>query len=354
VAQQKFFADTLTKSVIYHGVKSGLGESITNANVDQDFLVAPDSVYSQMKSQPTAINTMEWNLALDDFNHDNRVSLTLADSVKLFANENGLTKARPDIEINMSRRRPGYRAEESNLVVANATKAGVDGDIFYKSIFIFGSKYITIAAKFAVAAQILRDSARQVLPAEQSRNGIRKDVLDRYLSTAVTNVHNISEYDKNYLMNLLHRQLRSSDYQSEKFKYGEFTPPAQFRIARLAAAYQDAQGYIGHPPCSIDGKSQNPENSGNLCFTDMTDKALYSWYKNRYAAEMSPYRPIDSGSSMEKLARILLPIAMIMDGLAAVEFFAALEATELGAEEAFTEEEVRATEARYLDRFCPA
>jgi hypothetical protein len=43
-----------------------------------------------------------------------------------------------------------------------------------------------------------------------------------------------------------------------------------------------------------------------------------------------------------------------MDGLAAVEFFAALEATELGAEEAFTEEEVRASEARYLDRFCPA
>jgi hypothetical protein len=353
-AQEEFFADSLTKSVIYYKVKGGDGEFITSDNIYKAFLSVPASAYSEIKDQPAVTNTVEWNMALGKFNRDNRVNLTLGESVKLFASENGLTKARPGLEINMHNRSPGYHADDNDLIIANATKAGIDGDIFYKSIYIFGPRYITIAAKFAVAAQILREKIQQVLPSERNKNGIRQDVLARYLSSAVSSVHTIPEFDKNYLMDLLHHKIKSGDYQSKKFKYGVFTPPAQFRIARLAAAYRDGQGYINHPPCFRDGKNRDLEGSQNLCFTNMTDKALYAWYKDMYAMEMRSHTPTDSGSAMAKLAKLLIPIAMIMDGLAAAEFLGMLETAELGAEEALTEEEVSASEARYFDRFCPA
>jgi hypothetical protein len=341
------------KSVVYYKTKSGLGSYITSESVEKDFLINPGSIYSEINKSPAALNTVEWNWALNEFNQDNHINLTLEESARLFAGEAGLTKARPDREVDMRRRFPGYLDTEDRLVVANATKARVDGDIFYKSASIFGRDYTTIAAKFAVATQILRDLTEQVEPADQERNGIRKDVLDRYLSAGVYDVHSIPEYDRNYLINLLHNRLRSTDYQSAGLRGGDFVPPTQFRIARLAAAYRDWRGYLSNPPCFADGKNRDAEGSGNACFVNMTDKALYAWYKTQYTAQMAPHRPTDSGSAWQKMAELLLPIAMIMDGLAAVEFLASLEAEELAVEEALTEEEVSASESRYFNQFCP-
>ncbi|WP_039756131.1 hypothetical protein, partial [Chromobacterium haemolyticum] len=108
-----------------------------------------------------------------------------------------------------------------------------DGDIFYKSLDVFGYGYSTIAAKFAVAAQLLRDATQKVPAAKQLQNGIRKEVLDRYLSSATTGVNSLSEYDKHYLMNLLHNEVRRTRFNSAGFKSGQFQPAAQFRVARL-------------------------------------------------------------------------------------------------------------------------
>ncbi|MFM0201324.1 hypothetical protein PQR53_15800 [Paraburkholderia fungorum] len=352
LAEEKFFASTLTKAFVYYMTKSELDDSIYDDKLAEDFMENPISAYSEIKKMPIEINTLEWNVALGKFNQDNRVNLTLEESIRLFANENGLTKARPGIEVDIHPFPPGYDANEGSLIVANATKARVDADIFYKSNYVFGPRYTTVAAKFAVAAQILRDLIKEVAPVELEVNGIRKDVLDRFLSEAVYNEALLSEYDKSYLMNLLHNQLRSSDSKSANIREGGFVPPAQFRVARVAAAYREMQGYLASYPCTMEGENRNPEGKGEMCFANMTDKALYSWYKHEYSLQMLSPRPWDGGSGMQKLAHLLLPIAMIMEGLAAVEFLGAMEAAELGVEEALEEDEVKAFESRYLQRFC--
>lgn len=286
-AAENFFAGTLTSSVVYHHVKEGLGEVVADENIGKLFLVNPDSVYSEIKEAPPVTNTTQWNLALSQFNRDNHINLTLDDSIRLFANENGLTKARPDIEVDMSRRPPGYFADEERLIVANTAKAGVDGDIFYKSQSVF-SRNIMAGARFAVAAQILRDRAKEAPSAGQRASGVRKDVLDRYLSNATFDESRISDDDRRYLMGLLADQLRSTDYLSAGFLNGKFLSPAQFRVARVAAAFRDKQGYVGNIPCRPDGNNLEPEGSVNLCFTNMTDRALSAWYKKQYAMQVHP------------------------------------------------------------------
>lgn len=301
-AAENFFADTLTESVIYYHEKDLLGDFFADENIGKLFLVNPDSVYSEINEAPPVTNTAQWNLALSKFNRDNHINLTLHDSIRLFANENGLTKARPEIEVDMSRRPPGYLADEERLVAANAAKARVDGDIFYQSRSLF-SRNIMTGAKYAVAAQILRDQAREVPSNGQRADSVRKDVLDRYLSNATFDQSDISDDDKNYLMRLLRDQLRSTEYQSADFMSGKFLPPAQFRVARVAAAFRDKQGYFGNIPCLPDGNNLEPEGSVTLCFTNMTDRALMSWYKKEYAMQGTPDSPSDSDPFMGTLSR---------------------------------------------------
>ncbi|QOD81041.1 hypothetical protein [Chromobacterium haemolyticum] len=350
---ETFVPDTLLKSVLYHKTKNHGQADLGGDKIAGAFLKTPGSVYSELNPQPPIINSIEWNNALSDFNRYHRVNLTLDDSVKLFASEMGLNKALPGTDVDLNRRRAGYRQDEDRLVLANAFKAGVDGDIFYKSLDVFGYGYSTIAAKFAVAAQLLRDATQKVPAAKQLQNGIRKEVLDRYLSSATTGVNSLSEYDKHYLMNLLHNEVRRTRFNSAGFKSGQFQPAAQFRVARLAAAYQDRKGYLFDFPCAKDGKNLYPESSGKLCYANMTDQKLSGWYRQLYQQQMKPHPPSEQESSgFQRLAKLLLPIALLMEGMAAAEFFSTLEASELGAEAALTEEEVAATESGYLSRFC--
>ena len=270
----------------------------------------------------------------------------------MFASEAGLNKALPGVDVDLKRGRAGYRQDEDKLVLANAFKAGVDGDIFYKSLDVFRSDYSTIAAKFAVAVQLLRDATQQVPAAKQLQNGIRKEVLDRYLSGATTGVNSLSEYDKHYLMNLLHNEVRRTRFNSAGFKNGQFRPAAQFRVARLAAAYQDRKSYLFDFPCAKDGKNLYPEQrQAVLRQYDRPEAERLVSQALSAANEAAP--AVRAGKQRFPAPGQAIAADCVADGGHGGDgVLLHLGSVRAGAEAALTEEEVAASESGYLSRFC--
>ncbi|MGG2039033.1 hypothetical protein AB1K01_19825 [Pseudomonas paraeruginosa] len=349
-AQADYFSDTLTKALHYHAVKTDNSIDFDEQTLKNTFLVEPESIYSDTVSNPPILNSIGWASAVGDFNRDQGTAFDPEETLGIFLRETGLTKARPHSDIAVDRVPEGYVSFERDdpLILANVLKAGVDADLYYHAYELFGWRYGTIAAKFALAAQYLRDSMNAIPLAQHRANGIDAGVLTRF--KAAQSYTQLSHGDQNYLMGILDYQLRSPDYRDGQ---GGFHLPPQYRLARLAAAYRYRNGFISSTPiCTADGRYSGTDGA-EPCLNDMTDKALFDWYKEKYRDQMKPRSPEEPQSSfLSKLLEVIVPIATLFDGLALFESFEAAEAGELGAEGAFSEEEAEGISAASLSKIC--
>lgn len=282
-------------------------ESLAEDYARRLLLREPDSPYSALRDVGEITANSGWHEALDES------GLAPADGVKAYAFRMGLTKARPAVDLEISSQYLGY----DPFIGASATKAAVDEDIFRHAIEYSGFHNAAIAANYAVGAQMLRDSLKRVPAERHEEQNLRKDVLDRFLAMGASDV--IDDYDGDYLERLVAGEItdfRPGVSPSLAVDY----LPAQYRVARLAAAYHDMSGYFGGFPCLRTGV-HNPAFAGTgtendtraLCFVDANDQDVYTWYLRQLKAQMEGLQRYPDQPKESALVRLLKPIAVLSE-----------------------------------------
>jgi len=251
-----------------------------------EFLENPASHYSELKAYPAITNARWWpgyaERVATGYHHRNQAALAM------LQRQLGLTKAHPGRDV----REPGaedtlnYRTRGA---AANAIKAGVDPDIFLKAWDMNGV-YPSVAAGYAVALQIVRDRSASVPVSQHGRQALKPEVVTRYLSTR--SPERLDEQDLRYLTQVLRAALHSPPDPDRRHRRRHL--PAAFRVARVAAAYQDAAGYVSNAICVRDRKAPGMPDGVDatidhrpLCFTDATDRAVHAWYRRQLRRELS-------------------------------------------------------------------
>lgn len=309
-------------------------------------LADPESPYSATVEEPRFANDVEWPEILAGLPGN----LSTASAVAVLDWDLGLTRARPGRDVEP---RVGYR---DTFVAASATKADVDADIFWHMVDLTGFRHSTRAATYAVAMQILREQVRSTAPERRAMLGIDEDVFRRVM--AASYLDQIPHADMLYLSTLV--QHRLIHWQpGGRSTTGLRALPAVFRIARLAAAYRDAQGYVGGFPCKPDATPRDGDagtgaegDERPLCFVAATDRAVHRWYidESRRQAVHAPQREL---SGMQRLAAFATAVLALLDLAAVVEIVEAIVADDLVTSEWLTPVEADLAAERADRLFCP-
>ncbi|UPG85397.1 hypothetical protein L2Y94_19155 [Luteibacter aegosomatis] len=320
-------------------------------------LVRPDSPYSDIAHQPDFTNTSAWGAVLGDLPS----SIGYDDAVDIVRWDLGTTRARPEVDVPVSRTvRLANGRRLDPFIEASLVKANVDADIFTRIIDITGYRHSTKAAGYAVAMQILRNQMKAFPRERWGELGIEGEVHERVMSG--TSLRHLTSYDLHYLSLLLQHRLIHRPFGAATAT-GQRELPAAYRVARVAAAYRDMEGYLSYP-CNPDatpreGRAGRGEGDDRpLCFVAATDRAVYRWYL-READEQT--HPIPSEPEQSGLARMLAAAALFMPLLdvaaiaevaevAAADEVAAGEAT---AEAASAEEGIDEAVERVSPLTCP-
>jgi hypothetical protein len=320
--------------------------SASESTLLRQLLADPASPYSATVDEPAFTNDVEWPAILAGLPGH----LSTASAVAVLDWDLGLTRARPGHDVKP---REGYR---DPFVAASATKADVDADIFWHVLDLTGFRHSARAATYAVAMQILREQVRSTAPERQAMLGIDEAVFRRVM--AASYLDQVSHYDMQYLSTLV--QHRLIHWQpGGRSTSGLRALPTVFRVARLAAAYRDAQGYASGFPCKPDATPRDGSaGSGTdgderpLCFVAATDRAVHRWYleESRRQAASVPER---EHSGMQRLAGLAAAVLALLDLAALVEVVEAVVADDLVTAEWLTpmEADVAAERADLL--FCP-
>jgi hypothetical protein len=302
-------------------------------------MTSPGSAYSTVVEQPRFTNELAWIDVLDSLPGPPSETDVLAE----IALDLGLTRARPGIDVV---RRDGFR---DPFVAASATKAGVDADIFWHMLDLGGFRHSARSAPYAVALQDLRQQIADVPASLHAANGIDASVLARMM--AARNWGEVEPYDLDYLNlmaqhALIHRRPRVATHAA--------LPPMAYRVARLAAAWRDTEGYLLTPPCHRDGSPRVPAvQDGDVpCFVAATDRAVHRWYigELRRQAALPPPAKHENG-----MARLLAAVGLLMpllDLAALAEVVEATVADDLVADGAMESTEAEAAERRAAALTC--
>lgn len=169
-------------------------------------------------------------------------------------------------------------------IQANLIKSGVMSHYYQRAYELTGGTPLsTLSAELAVAAQTLQTWIETTAKVDRKPLGIREDVLTRFETAA--SLAEMSDEDLAYLADILRLEL--SLFRTGKLNfYGQREISAPLRIARVAAAYRISQG-LGAAPCHPDGTADlgraGTDASATtvpICFTDATDRAVYQWYRS--------------------------------------------------------------------------
>ena len=306
------------------------------AALARDILVDPASPYSDTNRAPSLVNEPDWQAVLDAL-ADRVRSNTEALAVLYW--DMGMTKARPGIDIEVV---PMASFRRDPFVAVAASKADVDADIFWHMLDVTGYAHSTKAAYYAVALQILRRQMQDIAPERQAALGVYADVFDRVMAARYD--EEISEHDLRYLSSLVQHRLlhwRAGGRASTGLR----ELPVAYRVARIAAAYRDAQGYVTGPPCHADGSPiAGVAGTGvdgdrrDLCFVAATDRAVHRWYVEEVREQSRPRRRhrSEAHSSFSVLMLLALPLLELVPAL---EFTEAVVADELVAADAIEAED---------------
>lgn len=370
-------ADTFIKSLHYHDRQTNNVQVYNSQTLDALFLVTPESDYSDINNQLTyVLNDITWHQAWDDFAQYYHSNASSNVSLKLLTREAGYTKSRPLVNFTLDELSPGelisldpdfpsyevdplvphFYQNDPLAVRANVVKAQVDPDIYHKAWQIFtleNAKFTnnihTIISKFALAVQIVRDKSLYIPESKWQRNGIRIDVVTRFLEQTY-NLASISANDKEYLMTVLKGSIKTV---INPYKHNRSYLKTQYRLARLSTALVDRQGYMFDIPCTTDFRHKGAQTQ-NHCFVDMTDRAVWHWYTQELSKAIKPRHNYETSQNnlLSNLFAILLPITLGMEGFASLEYFTTTEVAELGAEDLIVEEDVMASQEAFLAEFC--
>lgn len=291
-----FAADPTTVDVYHELIRHRIATVGVDDALDYDtaafvanFLEDPDSPYSNLRDDPPLTNEIWW------FDFVDSLTLETADehavALGMLQWQSGFTKARIGIDVVVDT--ASLRAYHGRYAAANAIKAGVDADIFWKAADMNGVMS-TVAAGHAVALQLLRDQIRNNAPDTYESMGIKPDVLARYLRQ--DNPEMVGENDQNYLADVLRYAISTREFTIDA--QGRRQLPAAYRVARVAAAYADARGYK-NPSGYCQGNDPRPgepigsdatEYNRPLCFVAATDRAVQSWFRRQMRQEASDVR----------------------------------------------------------------
>lgn len=317
------------------------------------FLEDPDSPYSNLRSDPPITNELWWY----DFAEGLPIDVVdkSAKALEILQWQGGFTKARIGVDLVVDD--AAVKNYHGGYAAANAIKAGVDVDIFWKARDLNGS-LTTVAAGHAVALQLLRDQVLSHPADTYEARGIKPGVLDRYLNQQ--NPELLEEGDVAYLADLL--SFAISDHSFSIDRNGKKQLPAAYRVARVAAAYADARGYF-NPQGYCKGNDPRPgvptgpnasEYHAPLCFVTATDRAVQSWLRREMRQEEANVREARHwpNDAKERVQFWFNTILTLVDLAGFAEFGEASLVDELREEGAITEEDAAVAQERARQLTC--
>lgn len=271
----------------------------------------PTSPYSALVGHPRFTNEVGWIAVLDSL-PGLPSEATVLSSLAL---DLGLTRARPAIDV---RERTGFR---DRFVAANATKAGIDPDIFWHMLDLGGFRHSARTAPYALALQILRRQMKSVPTSRHAMNGIDAGVFNRVM--AARSLQQVTPYDLAY-MDALAQHALIHPRTGEASGDGTALPPMPYRVARLAAAWRDTEGYLTRPPCNAEGAARASGATDIPCFVAATDRAVHAWYitELRRQASLPPSHADGEGAS-----RLIAAVALLLPLLDIAAMAEAIEAS---------------------------
>jgi hypothetical protein len=340
--------DVLTHLQRERFARVGGAEALSAPKSDllDQLLTNPASPYSATVDEPDFTNDVDWPEVLAGLPGN----LSTASAVAVLDWDLGLTRARPGRDVQP---RPGYK---DDFVAASATKADVDADIFWHMVDLTGFRHSARAATYAVAMQILRGQVQGTAPERRALLGIDEEVFRRVMEAAY--LDQVSTYDMQYLSALV--QHRLIHWQpGDRSSMGLRALPTVYRVARVAAAYRDAQGYVGGYPCTPDATPLNGSagtgiegDDRSLCFVAATDRAVHRWYVDE-AQRQAAWIPEREHDGMQRLAGFAVAILALLDLAPLVEVVEAVAADDLVTAQWLTPVEADMAAERADLLFCP-
>lgn len=342
------FGTMLESRIGEHGAAVALGR--TSADVAAELLLTPTSPYSDVEGAPRFINDIRWPVLLSSLGTP---SVTSDEALAVLRWDLGTTRSRPTVDVAV----PAGHGFRDDFVAASAIKADVDADIFWQALVMSGNRYSTVGAVYAVGLQVLRRQLVDVETERQQDMGIDRGVLDRFM--AATSPDDLRPTDLQYLADIVHYRM-TTWRPGGRASNGERMLPMPYRIARVAAAYRDTQGYVNGGTCLADARPR-PDTAGMLtdeddrplCFVAATDRAVHYWYLREHRAQMSGELPNQhTHDGPRKLAEAVFGVLAVMDLAAFVETTEALVADRLAAREVIDDDEAEIAGERVYRLTC--
>ena len=278
------------------------------AAMEQHLLVEPASPYSAVRPFYGDRVDDAWRRALQSLARSG-ASMTIDEAGRAFRWDLGFTRAHPGTDVP---RVAGGSGMTRAWVIANMTKSGVDLDIFLKARDLVGPGDPVLAAPLAVAAQLLREQARDASRARDPYTGLWRAPLDRFVHAH--SLEGLGEEHLSTMMQLLENEL-SSWRERPPSADGLRQLPTAARVARVAAAYRSRQYTTAacHDDGSVDrdiASVSGDESDGPLCFADMVDRRVVDWFIPRLFDDVASHEA-DPGRDAPALQRLVTALARL-------------------------------------------
>jgi hypothetical protein len=293
---------------------------VTDSRVTSDMVTSPATIYAPVRSRPYVFRGTVWTSAFSSLATQGN-PLTRAQATEALAWDLGMTNGYPGVA-DAEHPSPDLGATWAGTQLA---KAGVSEDVARKALALSGQGTYAVAAGYAVAVQILIDKLACFEPTQWPLLGLRQDVLERFLLAQT--VADLRDYDLIYLARLLQGELST-------WKGGQMTVggrrqlPTALRVARVAAAYRDMQGYVA-APCTdtgaprtgvaslYPGDAQRP-----LCLVAANDRAVLHWYLVQLDRQTDPQRINFVTATAMRMSRMLRPMRPLWLGVLSKDLLA--------------------------------
>ncbi|WP_448096130.1 hypothetical protein [Luteibacter yeojuensis] len=307
----------------------GAADALTHSNTTfvRQMLVDPASPYSDLIVEPAFTNDVDWPSLLERIPGG---PLGSSEALAVMQWDLGMTRARPGLDIQA---KAGYR---DDFAAASATKADVDADIFWHVLDLTGYNHSAKGAGYAVGLQILRRQLAETPADRRITLNVDPDVFMRFMQAR--HFDEVTEYDLGYLSMLVQQRLIHWR-AGERASTGRRALPVAYRVARVAAAYRDLEGYLAGYPCDRTARpvtgTAGTGTAGDerpLCFVAATDRAVHRWYLDEYRRQGRVMPHHESG--LARFARFAGAILVLVDLAGALEIVEALIADDLVAAEA--------------------
>ncbi|KAF1008191.1 MAG: hypothetical protein GAK28_01170 [Luteibacter sp.] len=286
---------------------------IADARLTNDIVLSPADIYTPVRSVPFSFRGVLWTHTFVDLLSDG-YPFSRSTATQALAWDLGMTNGYPGA-VDSAHLAPDLGARWAGTQLA---KAGVTEAIARKAIGLAGQGAYAVAANYAVAVQILVDKLACYEASEWPSLGLRDDIVQRFM--AANALGELRDYDLIYLMRMLQAEL-STWHAGEMNMYGRRELPTALRVARVAAAYRDMQGYA-HDPCTQGGRHDRSvaatlptDTTKSMCLVDATDRSVLAWYLTTFDAQTNPEHTNFVVAPAMRMTRLVRPVRPLWLGV---------------------------------------